>query len=166
MSPTVRVDGKDHALDLTKEGDRFVLRRPGRGALHIAVAATDQNRLQLWVSSEGRAPRLFDFHLVSEDGATQIWCRGRARHISHATAAATSKGSERELTPPLPATVVQVLVAPGDHVTEGQPVLVLTAMKNEMTLAPAADGIVQAVNVREGERVSPGQVLVEMTPND
>jgi 3-methylcrotonyl-CoA carboxylase alpha subunit len=63
----------------------------------------------------------------------------------------------------MPATVVKVLVKPGDRVARGDTVVVLEAMKMELPLRAASDATVKAVHCREGELVQPDAVLIEMT---
>jgi acetyl-CoA carboxylase biotin carboxylase subunit len=63
---------------------------------------------------------------------------------------------------PMPATVIQVLVKPGDAVKKGDTVVVLEAMKMELPLRAAGDATVTAVHCRTGELVQPDAVLVEL----
>ena len=63
---------------------------------------------------------------------------------------------------PMPATVVKVLVAPGDRVTAGTPVVVVEAMKMELTIRASKDGVVRGVGCAVGEIVAPGTALVEI----
>ena len=67
------------------------------------------------------------------------------------------------LSAPMPATVRSVLVAAGDHVVAGQPLIVLEAMKMELPLRAPAAGIVQRVHCAAGDLVQPGTPLVEIT---
>ena len=62
---------------------------------------------------------------------------------------------------PLPGLVADILVAPGDRVRRGQPLLVLEAMKMQNPVAATEDGRVRVVSVRRGEQVQQGQVLVQ-----
>jgi biotin carboxyl carrier protein len=55
---------------------------------------------------------------------------------------------------------VRVAVESGQDVAEGQPLVVLTAMKMEHTVAAPRAGRVAEVRVEEGEQVSAGRVLV------
>jgi 3-methylcrotonyl-CoA carboxylase alpha subunit len=55
-----------------------------------------------------------------------------------------------------------VLVAVGDRVARGAPLVVLEAMKMEHTIVATADGKVSAVNCAMGERVAEGAVLVDV----
>jgi acetyl-CoA carboxylase biotin carboxylase subunit len=64
------------------------------------------------------------------------------------------------LTAPMPGTVTQVAVQPGDFVTEGQTLLVLEAMKMEHPVRAIANGVVTDISVTVGSPVDNGQVLV------
>ncbi len=74
----------------------------------------------------------------------------------------SSVDGAQSLTAPMPATVVKVLVKPGDRVAKGDTVVLLEAMKMELPLRAAADATVKAVHCREGDLVQPDAVLVEM----
>ena len=63
----------------------------------------------------------------------------------------------------MPATVVKVLVKPGNRVAKGDTVVVLEAMKMELPLRSAGDATVKAVHCREGELVQAEAVLVELS---
>ncbi|MEJ1977079.1 MAG: acetyl/propionyl/methylcrotonyl-CoA carboxylase subunit alpha [Acetobacteraceae bacterium] len=65
-----------------------------------------------------------------------------------------------KLTAPIPARVVRVLVAPGDTVTKGAPLMVLEAMKMELTLAAPMDGTVEQVRHAVDDMVQEGTELV------
>ena len=63
---------------------------------------------------------------------------------------------------PVAGTVVQVKVAAGDTVVEGQQLVCVEAMKMEMWLTASAAGSVTAVHVARGEQVAAGALLVEL----
>jgi acetyl/propionyl-CoA carboxylase alpha subunit len=65
------------------------------------------------------------------------------------------------LAAPMPATVIKVHVKPGDAVKKGDIVLVLEAMKMELPIRAAGDGVVAKVGCREGELVQADATLVE-----
>ena len=75
---------------------------------------------------------------------------------------ATAEGAQ-SIAAPMPATVVKLLVKPGDAVKKGDTLVVLEAMKMELPLRAAGDATVTAVRCREGDLVQPDAVLVEMT---
>ncbi|MDF5752325.1 biotin carboxylase N-terminal domain-containing protein [Spongiactinospora sp. TRM90649] len=64
---------------------------------------------------------------------------------------------------PMPGTVLVVKAAPGDHVTEGQPLLVVEAMKMEHTVTAPSDGVVAELPVRPGARVEMDAVLAVLS---
>ena len=64
-------------------------------------------------------------------------------------------------TPPMPATVVRIAVAPGQTVHAGDILISLEAMKMELPIRAPRDGIVRAVHCREGELVQPDQSLLD-----
>jgi acetyl/propionyl-CoA carboxylase alpha subunit len=66
------------------------------------------------------------------------------------------------LTAPMPATVLRLHVAVGDAVGDGDAIVVLEAMKMQMTVRAPSAGTVTAVRVRAGESVAAGQVLLEI----
>jgi 3-methylcrotonyl-CoA carboxylase alpha subunit len=63
---------------------------------------------------------------------------------------------------PMPGRVVLVRVAPGDAVVAGQELLVLEAMKMELSLKAPRDGVVAEVRTAEGEFVEADAVLVAL----
>jgi pyruvate carboxylase subunit B len=80
-----------------------------------------------------------------------------------------SSGSARKqasqpghVTTSMPGNVVDVLVKVGDTVKAGQAVLVSEAMKMESEIQAAVAGTVKAVNVAKGDRVNPGEILIEI----
>jgi biotin carboxyl carrier protein len=64
---------------------------------------------------------------------------------------------------PIAGKVVKVLVAAGDQVTAGTPVIVLEAMKMENELAAERGGTVSAIHKAAGQAVDTGDLLVEIT---
>ncbi len=71
---------------------------------------------------------------------------------------------ETAMTPPMPSTVVKVVVEVNDRVAAGDPVVVLEAMKMELTIRAAHAGTVRVVRCAAGDLVRPGMVLVEIEP--
>lgn len=68
-------------------------------------------------------------------------------------------GGER-LVAPMPGFIKQVRVAAGDVVAKGQALVVMEAMKMELTLTAGRDGTVETVDVGEGDQVNEGALLV------
>lgn len=68
------------------------------------------------------------------------------------------------LSAPMPATVIKIPVSAGDRVRAGDVLIILEAMKMELPLRAATDGIVASIGCHVGELVQPGQDLIEITP--
>ena len=62
---------------------------------------------------------------------------------------------------PLPGTVIEVFIKPGDKVEAGQVVLIIEAMKMKNSIRSVRDGVVATVQVSAGQTVSHKQALVE-----
>jgi biotin carboxyl carrier protein len=68
--------------------------------------------------------------------------------------------SVKELRAPMPGRVVRVLCRAGETVKQGQPLVVIEAMKMENELRAAGDGTVAQVHVSEGASVGARALLV------
>lgn len=74
--------------------------------------------------------------------------------------AAAGGGAGAPVKAPLAGNIVRVLVTPGQQVQEGQPVVILEAMKMETEVSAPAAGVVGEVSVREGNVVTVGDTLI------
>ncbi|WP_116124327.1 acetyl-CoA carboxylase biotin carboxyl carrier protein subunit [Lewinella sp. IMCC34183] len=76
---------------------------------------------------------------------------------------ATSVSQQNDdVTAPMPGLILQLMVAEGDEVEAGTPLLVLEAMKMENVIKAEGSGTVKTVHVTEGEAVDKRQLLIEM----
>ncbi|MGC2696144.1 MAG: biotin carboxylase N-terminal domain-containing protein [Candidatus Angelobacter sp.] len=73
-----------------------------------------------------------------------------------------SAGQRQAANSPMPGQVLRVTVTAGQSVKPGDALIVLEAMKMEQTIKATICGIVDAVLVKPGEIVAPGQMLVEI----
>ena len=88
----------------------------------------------------------------------------RPRRTSGAGGASGSGGGGGEVRTPMQGTVVKVLVAAGDSVAAGDPVVVLEAMKMENNLLAGCNGTVSEVRVAAGDLVGGGDLVVMIEP--
>lgn len=75
---------------------------------------------------------------------------------------AASKGHQTANSP-MPGKVLRVLVAKGQQVSTGDPLVVLEAMKMEQTIRTTINGVVAAILVEPGQVIMPAQMLVEIS---
>jgi biotin carboxyl carrier protein len=78
--------------------------------------------------------------------------------------AATDAGGDQTVRAPMPGTVLAVRVQAGETVAAGQPVVVLEAMKMELSLPAPYAGTVAEVAITAGEQVALGAPLVVLSP--
>ncbi len=72
---------------------------------------------------------------------------------------ASAGGEGTEIHTPMPGKIFKVLVKEGDHVNEGDAIIVLEAMKMENEVLSHVTGTVSAINYEVGEQVNDGDVL-------
>lgn len=84
-------------------------------------------------------------------------------YVSEAGGGARQKASRPgHVTTTMPGNIVEVLVEEGDQVEAGRAVLIAEAMKMETEIHATIGGTVKAVHVVKGDRVTPGEVLIEI----
>jgi acetyl/propionyl-CoA carboxylase alpha subunit len=126
---------------LTHEGARYAVPMTG------GVPAPD-----LGVAASGR-----DF-VVFEDGEPY------ALSLPTAEAAGEGQAGDGQIESAMPGLIIDVMVAVGDQVKKGAPLMVLEAMKMEHTLTAPFDGVVAALSVKKGERVAEHVMLAKLDP--
>lgn len=67
-----------------------------------------------------------------------------------------------DVTTTMPGNIVEVLVKEGDQVKAGQAVMITEAMKMETEIQAPIAGTVKTIHVAKGDRVTPGEVLIEI----
>ncbi|KGM07957.1 Pyruvate carboxyl transferase subunit B [Methylophaga thiooxydans] len=102
---------------------------------------------------------------ISIDGMPEeVTFEALNEYISEGVSGGRKKASAPgDVTAPLPGNVVEVLVIEGDQVEAGQALLVMEAMKMETELLANISGTVNKLHVSKGDRVTPGETLIEIT---
>jgi 3-methylcrotonyl-CoA carboxylase alpha subunit len=77
--------------------------------------------------------------------------------MAHAGSEETGGG---RLTAPMPGKVIALLVAQGERVKAGQPLVIMEAMKMEHTIAAPAEGVVEELLYQVGDQVADGAPLL------
>ena len=95
---------------------------------------------------------------------TIVFEAGRAFVFTEVTTDAGAHGSVSDgaVLSPMPGHILSVAVAEGDTVTKGAALLVMEAMKMEMTLTAPIDGTVAELAVKAGDRLAEGVVLLRV----
>src|SRR5207237_9204787 len=103
--------------------------------------------------------------VLDHDGVLAVFAGGEGWLIDEVDPLMPPPGAEAvagRLTAPMPGRVVQLLVAAGDPVRQGQPMMVVEAMKMEHTIAAPRDGQVAAVHYTPGDLVEEGAELIAL----
>lgn len=72
----------------------------------------------------------------------------------------TESGDRQSVFAPMPGSIVKVIVEKGQKVSEGQPLIIVEAMKMETTLYSSVDGIVTELDARQGGQVNTDRLLI------
>lgn len=75
-------------------------------------------------------------------------------------AQAQAAPGKANLISPMPGTIIKILVNTGDKVEQGQPLVILEAMKMENNINASTTGTVASVEVSPGQTVDTGQLLL------
>ncbi len=62
---------------------------------------------------------------------------------------------------PMPGLIIDLKIKAGDTVQQGDPLLILEAMKMENILKAPREGLIKNIKVKKGDNVEKGQVLIE-----
>lgn len=118
----------------------FRINRNGRWT-NVYVAA-DENRYYIWV--EGRQFVLDKLMVEEKSFGEQD----------------TATGDTQKVFAPMPGSIVKVMVEAGQKISEGEPLIIVEAMKMETTLYSSIDGTVTGINAVKGEQVNTDKVLI------
>ncbi|MAS51270.1 MAG: hypothetical protein CL712_05105 [Chloroflexi bacterium] len=70
------------------------------------------------------------------------------------------QGNPGDLLALMPGKILKVLVSEGQKIKMGEPVIIMESMKMEQTIVSSADGVINSINVNEGETIEVGSVMI------
>ncbi|MGD9331864.1 MAG: biotin/lipoyl-binding protein [Desulfobacterales bacterium] len=164
MAYNLEINGEATSLTVTpQEAGRLTIVTP-ENQYEVDCRRIDRHHLLLTV-----AGTIINAFVSGDDEAKQILIDGVAYTVADRDARAPTASSNlaprqasREVTPPMPSVVVKVLVAEGEPVQQGDNLVVVSAMKMETTLTAPFDARVARINCAAGDKVAPGDVLVDL----
>jgi len=168
MQYRLKLDEKMISFQAEKKGDHGIALSRDGCLLDVQYSVISSHHLNLVVNGSP-----VNAYIAGDGNVKTVIIRGVPYTIEDAdnleTRARGKKGLQavpQDITPPMPAVVVRILVAAGDRVKQGDKVIVVSSMKMETTLTAPSDGTVKAVNVAEGDKVMPGQILIDIDRDD
>jgi pyruvate carboxylase subunit B len=161
----VRVNGEEHAVELSERLGVLSVTYDGE-PVDVRYEAVDSlGQLALFV-----AERAFGASIEGSFESSRVTIAGRAYTVEleddrERAAHAAERGRTRgggDVESVMPGVVVELLVAEGDLVEAGQPLLILEAMKMQNEIAAPSAGRVSALYVEKGEAVGSGTRLATL----
>ena len=165
MEYNLRIRDDNQPTQVSIEGHRQLTIALNDREYEVSGSVVSAHQLHLTVNGIG----VNAFIVPEKDGGKTIVINGVPYGVEDADASPgknrrgrTAGLQPQEVTPPMPAVVVSVLVSEGDRIKKGAGVIVVAAMKMETTLTAPYDGKVARINAAEGDNVMPGDILVEI----
>lgn len=158
------------------QGREFEFRFEPRDGKLLARSGDRTWELDLSPTGDGSAfsllvdGRSHDLLVEPCDGGVMVQTRGERvkvtvederERVAHNVASRKATG-RRVIPAVMPGVVVDVRVAAGDQVEDGQTLVVVEAMKMQNPITADGKGRVRAVKVKKGDAVASGAVLVEL----
>jgi acetyl-CoA carboxylase biotin carboxylase subunit len=131
----------------------------------LPVLVRERHGPDLWLEIAGHLLRAVALEVAEGEWWIKV---GAATHVlvwrSPLPEPEEHSQAERSLAAPMPGQVVAVLVAAGQTVRAGDPLLILEAMKMEHIITAPHGGTVAAIHFRAGEPVPASAILLDLQP--
>ena len=139
------------------DGRRFRITAAGKTVL----ASGHLEGGELYADMDGHRQRVT---VVPHDGYFTLFTQNGAMQFSLAQPDYGDEGAQAgagQFTAPMHGVIVKLLAGPGETVEQGQPLLIMEAMKMEHTIRAPQAGTVTAFRFDEGEQVAGGDILLD-----
>lgn len=166
MELLLTLDGRTRAVEIQPAGqDRYRIRLDEGEPFMVSAQQIAGSELALRLRGQRRVVSAV---AARDQVAVQISGRGLVGTALDARSAALRLGSAAgagEISTQMPGVVVRLLCGQGDQVSQGQPVIVVEAMKMENELKAPIQGVVSAIHVEPGQAVDSGALLITIEPD-
>lgn len=166
MSITLHIDGKPVTLkEVARKGTSVAFTLGGKDYHFRSFRLPDGSHVLEQETAPGVWQRTTGSIWQAGKDAKRVQLGALEAKVTEPRAAAAEGTVEGALSPtaPMPGLVRQVLVKKGERVAKGQPLVVMEAMKLQMTLVAGGDGTVEAILAKAGDMVSEGAELVRLS---
>lgn len=157
------IEGKEVQIEITKNNGLYCLTWNGK-SFNVDSVRTNQNTFSLLVGGKSYEVTIekqasnFSIYLNNDTVRLELF---DARKVGiSAIAKKNIRAGAHEILAPMPGKIIKVAVSKDGQVQEGDPLLIMEAMKMQNELKAPAAGTVKNVYVKEGEAVSSQQVLM------
>ncbi len=163
MHHTFNIDGKTHALWLSRSSEGYRLELAGGWSGPVALVENHKGHARLIV--DGRSELVV---YVVDGDLVHVHLGGQSHTVRYIdplvelSGAADSAG-HNVARAPMPGVVLSVRVSVGERVAAGTVIAIIESMKLETAIRASQDGIVEKVHVREGESFDRDAFLVTLS---
>lgn len=166
MRIVLRSGGQVRTVTVIRRESELLVTLDDGTAASVRWLTRDDGRLVL--ERDGRRDAVWAARPNVRGGDRQLWISGRtlAYSVDDPTAVRGLKSADLGLHATIPAVVLEVLVAPGAHVVEGDRLLLLESMKMVMPIVATSAGTVKAILCEVGAAVGASTPLVDFIPDD
>lgn len=162
MKVTLAAAEQRRTFVVLRKGDLFNVTDDAGQSVEVRAQANAEGVTRLQIGDRELVMRGF---ARSQD--RQIWLSGRTLAFVRDLGAGTEVAeSETGLSSSIPATVLEILVRPGDAVKKGQRLVLLESMKMVLPVTSPRDARVRAMLCQVGQAIEPGVALVELDGDD
>lgn len=159
------VDGKEVQVEISEPAPNMYLLSWDGMQMEVDARSVEEAALSMQIGTQ-----IFDAKIEDAgNGGVEVALDGdlfsgevldlRTVNLRRAQAEVAGPDGPQEVRAPMPGRVVSILVAEGDEVAEGTPLVVLEAMKMENELRAPKAGIVESLNLESGQNVEGDAVL-------
>ena len=155
--------GKQMEVEIERKNGIYRLTCDGK-SFNVDAVRTNQNNFSLLVGEKSYEVTVenqgANFSVYFYNGTIHLELHDARKFGASAITKKNAHGGAHEIVAPMPGKIIKVAVAKDGQVKEGDPLLIMEAMKMQNELKAPAAGTVKSVNVKEGEAVSSQQVLM------
>jgi biotin carboxyl carrier protein len=157
------VEGKQVQIEITKNNGLYCLTWEGK-SFNVDSVRTNHNTFSLLVGGNSYEVTIekqasnFLVHFYNDTVRLELF--DARKFGASAITKKSIRGGAHEILAPMPGKIIKVAVCKDGQVQEGDPLLIMEAMKMQNELKAPASGTIKNVLVKEGEAVSSQQVLM------
>ncbi|MFW6160044.1 MAG: biotin/lipoyl-containing protein [Acidobacteriota bacterium] len=159
MNLTLWTNGKKYQLSLVEKQNNQIQIKLGDKIHQVSVEVLAEDELLLQVDG-----KIYDVIIHSNRTCYSVFVKGfcvevKKESSSRILGRAGGGGKKRDVVTTMPGRIVNVLAKEGDLVEDGQPVIILEAMKMQNAIKAPQAGKVTRIKPRPGESVEAGSFL-------
>ena len=159
MKVTLWLKNKEYILNLKeRSGDRLMASLNGR-EYPVYFSVINDNEILLNIGG-----KIYNTLIDSNSSAYLVYVNGKSYRWEKQSASKILKENKtiksiKDINTSMPGRIVKVLLKEGDKVKEGQPVLILEAMKMQNEIKSPQSGKLVRIKPKAGDSVEAGSVL-------